>query len=77
MRLYNLKSVEDIINKYNARDGNIKTIEEGCLGYGFMVLYGEGLKTVIIKEIYINEWSSGHSIISYTKVPKKYLKYIN
>ena len=49
-------------------------LQEGVLGYGLCMLYKKGLKTFIIKEYYINEWSSGHSIIGYNKMPKKYEK---
>ncbi len=37
-----------------------------------MILFGEGLKTTIINEVYLNCWSSGHTIRVYNKMPKKY-----
>lgn len=74
MNLYSLEAIENIMNKYCERGGEITTIKEGCLGYGLMVLHGEGLKTTIIKEVYLNEWSSGHTVRMYNKIPKKYEK---
>ena len=74
-KLYTNEAVNSLVEKYFSKDGNIKVIDEGCLAsYGLAILYGEGLKTTIIKEVYLNEWSSGNSIISYNKMPKKYAK---
>ena len=74
MKNYSIKYIENLINKYYEKGGEMVTLEEGCLGYGLCMLYGEGLKTTIIKEYYINEWTSGHNIIMYNKMPKKYEK---
>lgn len=70
--LYTCSAVEQLINEYVNRGGVAYEIEPGCLGYGFMILTGDGLKTVIIKEIYLNEWSSAHTIRMYNKIPAKY-----
>jgi len=69
---YSLKDCEKLIDKYIERDGEIRTIEEGCLGLGVVVLEAPNYKTVVIKEFYINEWTSGHKIRMYNKTPKKY-----
>ena len=73
-KLYSLKSVERLIDRYlDIEGGEIKTIEEGVLGYGVTVCTAPNKKTSVIKEIYINGWSSGHTIRKYNKTPKKYL----
>lgn len=64
----------DLINRYINRGGNCVELIEGVLGFGVTMLYGNGLKTFIIKEYYINEWTSGHTIRAYNKTPKKYEK---
>ena len=74
MKNYSLNHIRILIDKYKAKGGKIITLQEGCLGYGLCMLYGEGLKTTIIKEYYINAWSSGHNVIMYNKMPKKYEK---
>lgn len=74
MKNYSIKYIENLINKYYEKGGEMVILEEGGLGYGLCMLYGEGLKTTIIKEYYINEWTSGHNIIMYNKMPKKYEK---
>lgn len=60
------------MNEYYDRDGSVEIIEEGTLGYGFIIMHGTGLKTSIVKEVYLNEWSSAHTIRMYNKMPKKY-----
>ena len=68
--------IAHLIAQYHDKGGEVITIEEGTLGYGFMVMFGEGLKTAIVKEVYINEWSSGHTVRMYNKMPKKYKQMI-
>lgn len=64
--------ISRLINLYGENGGNIWEIEEGCLGYGLTILTGDKLKTAVIQEYYINEWSSGHKVRFYNKIPKKY-----
>lgn len=71
-KLYTCNAIKKLIDLYVFRGGNVYTIEEGVLGYGLTVLAGENLKTVVIKEVYLNEWSSAHTIRFYTNIPKKY-----
>ena len=75
-KLYSLSECEKLINKYVERGGEVYTIEEGCLGFGVMVLTGHNLKTTIIKEVYLNEWSSAHKVRMYNNCPKKYQEII-
>jgi len=77
MQLYSLSACENLINKYVERGGEVYTIEEGCLGLGLMILTGQDLKTTIIQEVYLNEWSSGHKVRMYNKCPKKYQEMID
>ena len=77
MRLFSLKTVEKLIDNYINKGGTIINIEEGVLGYGKNILVGNELKTVIITEVYINEWSSGHTLRFYNNTPNKYKKYLN
>ena len=72
MKLYTLNAIDTLINKYIESEGSILTLEKGSLGYGHLLLVGNGLKTCIIKERYLNESSSGHSVRFYSETPKKY-----
>ena len=75
MTTYTLKSCETLIDTYiNTYGGDMFLLEEGVLGLGKILLCAEGKKTVIIKEIYLTAWSSGHTIRRYNKTPKKYTK---
>lgn len=75
-KLYTCEAVENLVQRYADKGGEVTEIEEGCLGYGFLILHGEGLKTAVVKEVYLNEWSSAHTIRMYNKCPKKYAKMI-
>lgn len=77
MTLYSNEAVQRVLSQYSELNGEIETIQEGSLGYGLIVCYGSGLKTCIIREVYVNEWSSGHTIRFYDKMPKKYQKMID
>lgn len=76
MTLYSLKAVEKTLDNYINKGGEVLEVEEGCLGYGTTICLGEGLKTTIVKEVYLNEWSSSHTIRIYNKMPKKYAKMV-
>ena len=69
---YSLSACENLMEKYLDAGGEAITIEEGCLGLGIVVCFGKNLKTTIIKEYYINEWNSGHTVRMYNNMPKKY-----
>ena len=77
MTLYSNEAVLKVLNHYNELNGEIETIQEGSLGYGLMVCYGSGLKTCIIREVFLNAWESSHTIRFYNKMPKKYQKMID
>lgn len=77
--MYTLDACEKLINVYlNDFCGQMLQIKDGSLGLGEILLYGaKGKKTIIIKEVYLNEWRSGHKIIKYNKIPAKYQKLID
>lgn len=76
MKNYSLKACENLIDRYvNEYKGQATTIDEGTLGLGTVLLHhAQGKKTILIREFYLNAWSSGHSIRKYNKIPKKYEK---
>ena len=75
--LYTPTEAEKLINRFSEmEEAQIVQIDEGCLGIGSWILTAKGKKTAIIKEVFINEWSSGQSISMYNKTPKKYEKYL-
>jgi hypothetical protein len=78
MKHYTLSAVEDLINRYVERGGEVAIeIVEGSLGYGTTICFGDGLKTAVIQERFQNEWSSSHTITMYNKMPKKYQLMLN
>ena len=77
--MYTLTACQDLIDRYvNKYGGECTELEEGVLGYGTLILHNaKGKKTIVIKEVYINAWSSGHSIRMYNKMPKKLEKMLD
>lgn len=71
-KLYALSAVQQTIDTWIEAGGQVDTVEEGVLGYGLTICHGEGLKTAVITEVYLNEWSSAHKIRFYNEMPKKY-----
>lgn len=76
MSLYSYKQVDALIEKYANKGGETLQLDEGVLGSGNWLLfdYSGRLKFIVIKEVYLNEWSSAHTIRKYNKMPKKYEK---
>jgi hypothetical protein len=73
MKHYRLSAVEDLINRYVERGGEVAIeIVQGSLGYGTTICFGDGLKTAVIQERFENSQSSTHTITMYNKLPKKY-----
>lgn len=54
MKYYNLESLENLIQRYADKGGEVVQFEEGCLGLGTVVLRKNGLplKQYVIKERY-------------------------
>jgi len=77
MTLYTYHAVCDLMNRYINNGGTVYELEDGCLVQGLTVCECDGWKTAIIKEVYLNEWSSGQSVRFYNKTPKKYEKMIS
>lgn len=72
--LYTLSACEKLMNDYINLGGEVTTIQEGVLGLGIVVCQAKGFKTAIIKEVYLNDWSSAHSVRFYKKLPQTILK---
>ena len=79
MKNYSLNACENLIDKYiNNHGGEATIVREGVLGLGTILLHSaDGKKTIVINEYFISAWSSGHSVIMYNKIPKKYQKIID
>jgi hypothetical protein len=72
MTTYTNEAVQDLINAYVNRDGEVIEVVEGCLGYGTTICSAYGCKYAVIQEVFLNSWSSTHTIKMYNKLPKKY-----
>ena len=74
--LYGCKEVEKLFQMYYDKGGETLELKEGSLGYGTTICFGEGLKTAVIQEVYLNPWSSAHKVRFYRKMPEKYERMI-
>lgn len=72
MKLYSCAAVANLIGRYADRGGSAFELVPGVLGYGLTVCTGDGLKTAVIQEKPINEWSSDHAVRFYNRLPRKY-----
>lgn len=69
------EQIKDLTNRYINAGGEVVEIVPGTLGYGTTLLLNNGhnLKEFVIEEYYLNEWSSGHRLLTYNKgISKKY-----
>lgn len=72
--LYTTSSVGRLIAEYLDAGGQMLQMREGVLGHGDVLLYDDAgkLKTYVTREVAINEWSSGHKVRGYNRMPEKY-----
>lgn len=78
MCLYSCEDIDQLLDRYTEAGGEILQMREGVLGHGDLLLHNATgkLKTIIIREVVLNEWSSAHTVRKYDKCPKKYQKLI-
>lgn len=74
--LYNQTAIDNLFKQYENRAGFMSYLIPGSLLDGY-ILTAPGCKTTIIKEVYLNEWSSGYSVRMYNTIPTKYQKIID
>mgnify|MGYP003590315867 FL=1 len=79
MKVSTLDNVIKLIDRYIERGGQAHQINEGVLMHGDWILFDpNGLwKTIIIKEVYVNAWTSKQTVRMYNKTPLKYQKIID
>ena len=76
MQLYSQDAVNNLIEKFEKRENFQLYIISGSLLDNY-ILTADNTKTAIIKEEFLNEWSSAYTIILYNKTPKKYQQIID
>ncbi len=76
MKYYNLESLENLIQRYADKGGEVVQYAEGGLGLGTVILRNNGLplKEYVIKERFLSAYSSIYTCDTYTRrpLPKKY-----
>ena len=76
---YSWRDVDNLVKRYTDEGGQVIQLSEGVLQSGNWVLYDPKgrLYAFIIKEIYVNCWTSAQTIRRYNKLPKKYERIVN
>ena len=76
--LYTVSSTEDFVRSLIARGWDSIQLNEGCLGIGDLVLIAprETQWNFVIREKYLNEWSSAQTIRKCRKLSNAILKEI-
>lgn len=71
-KLYTSGAVQELADYYIENGGEMYELVEGTLGWGTTVMVRDGWKSVVVQEVYVNEWSSGHTVRRYDRLPKKH-----
>ena len=63
-KLYTSTAIDELITKALANNYELVQIEEGTIGHGFCVLLAPDEKhyNFVIREVYINCWTSAHTV---------------
>lgn len=71
---YSWRDVDNLIKRYTDEGGQAIQLSEGVLQSGNWVLYDPECRlcAFVIKEVYVNGWTSTQTIRRYNKLPKKY-----
>lgn len=70
--LFDQSAYDRLALRYEKAGGQVAVLDEGSLLFGLVVMFGDGLKTVVVTEAYLNEWSSAYKIMRYNNMPAKY-----
>lgn len=73
--LYSCRAVDKLIRDAVEIYGAAVYTLEGSLLDNYIIT-GEKIKTYIVKEVYLNGWSSAYSVRAYNETPEKYEKII-
>ena len=75
-RKYSTSAVSQAIELLENRGYDIVTVQEGTLGWGHVIALSPDDKhyNVEIQEVYLNEWSSGHTIRNFDKISARIMK---
>lgn len=77
MKLYTSGAVQQLADYYMENGGEVYEVEEGTLGWGLTLMVRDGWKSAVVRETYVNEWSSAHTVRMYERLPRKYQKFLD
>lgn len=71
-KLYTSEAIQELAQYYIDNGGEVYELVEGTLGWGTTVMVRDGWMSIVVREVYVNEWSSGHTVRRYRQLPNKY-----
>ena len=75
MKLFKSEAVDKVTDFYLSKNGEVVLLRDGSLlEYGLAVCMAPGFRSCVIREVYLNAWSSGYKVRTYKKLPKNYEK---
>ena len=76
MKTYSTSTTTKAIEFLESKGYEIVTVEEGTLGHGHVIAIAPDNDhyNVEIREVYLNEWSSGHTIRNFDKISTRIAK---
>ena len=76
--VYSISSTQEFIDSMIKKGWDCVQLDEGVLGVGDLVLIApdDNHYNFVIREVYLNEWSSGQTIRKCAKLSQKVLKEI-
>ena len=71
-KLYTSGVIQELADCYIDNGGEAAEVIEGTLGWGTTIMTRDGWKSAVVREVFVNPWSSAHKVRMYNKLPKKY-----
>lgn len=79
MSKYTVSAIDSLLSKLSEMKYELYQIQEGCLGCGDWICLPPDEKHYgfEIREVYLNEWSSAHTVRRFRKVSRRQWNLIN
>ena len=76
MKTYSTSTITKAIEFLENKGYEIVNVEEGTLGHGHVIAIAPDAShyNVEIQEVYLNEWSSGHTVRNFGKISARIAK---
>lgn len=77
MSLYTMQAVDNLLTRCEEENWDITYLNYGCLLGGDVLLQKNGMRSIVVYEKYLNEWSSAYTMKTFNSNSPKSLKMLN